>query len=116
MKISLLVLALSGAIEAQELDLTSHCPADAASSDAQVASTPSISPLIKAATAARVRTVDAVVVVLHSADGSLIEARIEQSSGNQRLDNAIVKWASQIKTQPGKCGYTRAPVKFYVTL
>jgi len=60
----------------------------------------------------RKRSFDSVVLLKHDAGGTVTHAFFEKSSGDKRVDAAILKWAEGVKMQAGKCGFSRVSAAF----
>ena len=60
----------------------------------------------------RMRSVEGTVLLKHDSDGNVTDASFEKSSGNKRVDAAILKWAHGVKMQPGACGFSKVSAGF----
>jgi TonB family protein len=91
----------------------SNCPAQPVPGNyTPTVSRPSTLPIFEAGIKTRMRNGEAFVLLEHDAAGNVTRAFIDKSSGNKRLDAAILKWAADVKVQPGACGFSRVSASF----
>jgi TonB family protein len=73
---------------------------------------PPVNPIMEAGLKTRMRSVEGIVLLKHDANGNVTDATFEKSSGNKRVDAAILKWAQGVKMQPGACGFSKVSAGF----
>lgn len=79
-------------------------------SSAEIASRPGLMPVIREFWDSRMRSSDVNIILDYDADGQVRSARLEKSTGNDRLDRAICEWAKQIVLNVKSAGTTHLPL------
>ena len=109
----LLLLLLSGHPAASEPSIAADCPtAPEPDKLTPVISRPNTDEIAEAGLKARKRTAKGIVLLKHDATGNVTHAVFEKSSGDKRVDGAILKWAKRVKMQPGACGFSKVSAGF----
>jgi len=109
----LLLLLLSSDPALREETQLADCPADPVpGSFTAVVLRPPMDRVAEAGLKSRKQSFDSVVLLQHDAGGTVTHATFEKSSGDKRVDAAILKWAEGVKMQPGKCGFSKISAAF----
>jgi len=108
-----LLVLLSALPSASEPSIAEDCPTTPVPGKfTPVISRPSTDGIAEAGLKARKRTVEGIVLLKHDASGNVTHAVFERSSGDKRVDAAILKWAERVKMQPGACGFSKVSAGF----
>ena len=111
----LLFLMLSSDPIAGDPSVLADCPAvpvPVAGSFTAVVLRPPMDGVVEAGLKSRKRSFDSIVLLQHDAGGSVTHTTFQKSSGDKRVDAAILKWAKRVKMQPGKCGFSKVSATF----
>jgi hypothetical protein len=74
---------------------------------------PSLAPVQKAVSASNLGAVDLAILITFDEGGTIIDAKLENGSGDSKVDAALLTWVRRVRLSEGVAGMGRIPVRLH---